>query len=225
MPPPVVGMRTLILLLALGLATFAALGGPSPGPEAAAPGDGITVQTEHFNVTTVYAGRITCWAGVTFTAAFQCSASPTVNGALAAQGKGHENLFLIGVGPDAEDPVAGEVSEAWVEAVWEDVRAGSAYAYPPFDMTLVLGNADEPMQERSMGGRGDSLPPARVTAPKGLVDLWGLAEDGTFRFSMVPGSVYGTGLLLDLAYEAHATVYYNGAADPCWSPLLGAKVC
>lgn len=177
-----------------------------------------------FNVTAVYQGRVTCWAGVPFFQ-YECEGS---EGLFAAAGRPRANDFLFGAGPNASQPVAGRVVEVWVEATWSDVKADIFYLYPPFGMTLTLAPANEPDRSVFTGSvnagtvRGDDDPPARVVADAAILEDWAMLDGGEFLFRMEPTANAGLVVAVDIAYEAHATVFYNGPADPCWSPLWGA---
>jgi hypothetical protein len=177
------------------------------------------VVDDGFNVTVVFQGRITCWVRI-FLPGNVCGVTDgsTVNQALGSAGKSWANNHAFAAGLAAAPPVEARIVTVMVEVEWEETRAAGQSVWPtPFGLTLVLSdaNATGSSNRNSTGAnQPDDTPPPRVAFPKNDLDAWGLTRGGNFTFYAYPSSVAFNDVGFDIAYTAHATVFYNRVPHP-----------
>lgn len=164
-----------------------------------------------FNVTTKFAGHLTCWFGLTF-GQTECTGLG-----------GHARTWLIGLGPNATDPVNATPHGVVVEAQWTDPPAG---ATAPLGMTLLLADPESPNSNSvfSNEASGETDPPPRVAVGRTALEAWENAAGGFVQFQLKGGAFGGVGYAVNLDFQAIATVFYDGDPDLCWSAMSSRRL-
>jgi len=189
-----------------------------------------------YNVTVEFSGRVTCAAGAAVVVTCALVREQT-----KAAGKEHANDFRFPYGSAATPPVTDKLFEVWVEAVWPeqykqdlpDNPSGNGtadnsvpdqvYVHPTGPVNggrLTLFNPDNKnANQATMSGRGDQTRPVRVVLNAQTLGGWIAGDGGVLGAEMGPQVAYSNfAYVLDMPFTIYATVFYNGPADPCYSP-------
>ena len=172
------------------------------------------IAEQAYNVTVSFTGRVTCSAGMAVLVT--CA---QVRDATKTAGYEHASEFSWTYGNAGDPPVDDKVVEVWVEAKWTRLTPAAVSSMGKlvlFDPSNRNSNAVS-----TSGVEASAHPPGRVGANAQALAGWGLDKGGTLGFELQPANTFTSpGYAVNWQFTAWATVFYNGPADPCYSPAL-----